>query len=236
MKFPSLLSGVALASVVSGHTIFVQVAAGGKTYDIQYAIRDPTYDGPQTDVSSANMACNGPPNPTQPSAKVIPVSAGSNVTAVWRHTLTSGASDVMDVGHKGPVMAYMKKVTDATRDSGVGAGWFKIMEQGYNGGVWGTDNVINNAGKQVIHIPECIADGDYLLRAEMIALHGARSANGAQLYMECAQIHVTGGTGSKQPATVSIPGAYRSSDPGLLINIYPMAGSYVIPGPRPFSC
>jgi cellulase len=25
-------------------------------------------------------------------------------------------------------MAYMKKVTDATKDSGVGNGWFKIAE------------------------------------------------------------------------------------------------------------
>lgn len=91
----------------------------------------------------------------------------------------------MDSGHKGPVMAYLKKVTDATKDSGVGAGWFKIMEHGYSSstGVWGTDTVINNAGKQVITIPECIEDGQYLLRAEMIALHGARATNGAQLYV-----------------------------------------------------
>ncbi len=109
----------------------------------------------------------------------------------------------MDIGHKGPAMAYMKKVADATKDSGVGAGWsvsavfvviqslvtnathirFKIMEQGYNNGVWGTDTVIKNAGKQIITIPECIEDGQYLLRAEMIALHGARSVNGAQLYV-----------------------------------------------------
>ncbi|MBE3042399.1 hypothetical protein IMZ48_07430 [Candidatus Bathyarchaeota archaeon] len=34
-----------------------------------------------------NMACNGEPNPTTPSDKIIPVTAGSDVTAVWRHTL-----------------------------------------------------------------------------------------------------------------------------------------------------
>ena len=33
------------------------------------------------------MACNGPPNPTAPSDKIIPVTAGTNVSAVWRHTL-----------------------------------------------------------------------------------------------------------------------------------------------------
>jgi hypothetical protein len=29
------------------------------------------------------------------------------------------------------------------------------------------------------------------------------------LQMECAQINVTGGSGSKTPATVSLPGAYK---------------------------
>jgi hypothetical protein len=31
---------------------------------------------------------------------------------------------------QGPVMAYMKKVTDAAKDPGYGAGWFKIQEAG----------------------------------------------------------------------------------------------------------
>lgn len=60
---------------------------------------------------------------------------------------------------------------------------FKVQNEGYANGVWGTETVIKNQGKQVIHIPECIANGQYLLRPEMIALHGARTAGGAQLYV-----------------------------------------------------
>lgn len=89
----------------------------------------------------------------------------------------------MDPGHKGPVMAYLKKVTNAKTDSGVGTGWFKIQHGGYINGKWATNQVIDNQGNQVIHIPKCIANGQYLLRAEMVALHGARSTNGAQLYV-----------------------------------------------------
>lgn len=37
--------------------------------------------------------------------------------------------------------------------------------------------------------------------------------------MECAQLEITGG-GSTQPATVSFPGAYAGTDPGIKINIY----------------
>ncbi|KAK0709386.1 glycoside hydrolase family 61 protein [Lasiosphaeria miniovina] len=237
MKVSAVLAGIASASVASGHTIFLSLTTD-KSYGISYGIRTPSYDGPQTDVNAKNMACNGAPNPTTPSDKIIPVTAGTNVSAVWRHTLQSGANDVMDPGHKGPVMAYLKKVTDAKTDSGVGDGWFKIQEGGYKNGQWATNEVINNKGNQVIRIPSCIANGQYLLRAEMVALHGARSVNGAQLYMECAQIEITGGSGTASPKTYSIPGIYKSNDPGLLIDIYSMktTTSYVIPGPPLFTC
>ncbi|KAI0123747.1 family 61 glycosyl hydrolase [Xylariales sp. AK1849] len=240
MKLTIVLNTAFLASMSSAHTIFCQLKTDSKTYDVSYAIRTPSYDGPQTDVTSNNIACNGPPNPTTPSANIIEVTAGSTVSAIWRHTLQSGSDDVMDAGHKGPTMAYMKKVTDATSDNGVGSGWFKIQAEGWSNGNWGTDTVINSGGNQQIVIPKCIENGQYLLRAEMIALHGASAVNGAQLYMECAQINVSGGSSSKTPSTASIPGIYKSDDPGLLINIYnnpPSASnSYKIPGPDVFTC
>ena len=66
--------------------------------------------------------------------------------------------------------------------------------------------------------------------------------------MECAQINVSGGTGTGNPATVSLPGTYsvrpyqqlpvaasnstQANDPGVLIGIYyPPLTSYTIPGP-----
>lgn len=204
-----LLGLLAAAGLCQAHTIFVSLEADGVNSGVSQGIRTPEYDGPQTDVTSQYIACNGDPNPTKSTDKVITVTAGSTVTAVWRHTLTSGPEDVMDASHKGPTLAYMKKVTDAKTDPGTGAGWFKIQEDGLSSGVWGTERVIGNAGKQAITIPKCIANGQYLLRAEMIALHGASSYPGAQLYMECAQINVVGGTAAKSPSTVSFPGAYK---------------------------
>lgn len=58
----------------------------------------------------------------------------------------------------------------------------------------------------------------YLLRAELIALHGAANYPGAQLYMECAQLSVSGG-GSANPPTVNFPGAYKGSDPGIKFQV-----------------
>ncbi|KAI1145064.1 glycosyl hydrolase family 61-domain-containing protein [Nemania diffusa] len=238
MKYLSVASAAAAISVASAHTIFVQLESGGVTNAVSQAIRTPSYDGPITDVSTNDLACNGGPNPTTPSDKIIEVKAGATVNAVWRHTLTSGANDVMEASHLGPTMAYLKKVGDATKDVGYGSGWFKIQEDGYASGAWGTSKVINNGGLHAIKIPDCLADGQYLLRAEMIALHAAGSPMGAQLYMECAQINISGGSAKVTPATYSIPGIYKQNDPGLLINIYQMtsASTYTIPGPSLFSC
>ncbi|KEZ45018.1 hypothetical protein SAPIO_CDS2413 [Scedosporium apiospermum] len=214
MKISTLCLVAGLSHLAYAHTIFCQLESEGTTYPVGHGIRVPTYDGPQTNVGAATMACNGPPNPTRPSDKIIPVKAGSNVTAIWRHTLESGPADVMDPGHK-------------------------ISGIGYNSGTWGTDIVINNQGKQVIHIPECLEDGQYLLRAEMLALHGARSPSGAQFYMECAQIEVTGGTGTAKPQTYSIPGIYKANDPGVMIDIYNTnlnQKAYTVPGPDAFTC
>jgi len=242
MKAQVLLQVLSVLGSASAHTTFVQLTSGGTTYPVGYAIADPSYDGPIYDVTTNAIACNGGLNPTTPSPYVITVTAGSTVQATWRHTLTSTEENdsvyVVDPSHLGPVQAYMKKVTNATTDVGYGSGWFKVSEQGLNVATdtWATTNLIANAGVQQIPIPACIASGQYLLRAEVLALHAAGSLLGAQFYQECAQINVVGGTGASSPPTVSLPGAYGQSDPGILINIYQTLTTYQIPGPTVFSC
>ena len=88
-----------------------------------------------------------------------------------------------------------------------------------------------------ITIPKCIAPGKYLMRNEQIALHVAQSKGGAQFYLSCAQIEVTGGGSSTPKDLVAFPGAYSATDPGILINInYPVPTSYINPGPPTFTC
>lgn len=61
--------------------------------------------------------------------------------------------------------------------------------------------------------------------------------------MACVSARVSGGTGAKTPSTVSIPGAYKADEAGVLFNVwsagngkpYP-TGSYPIPGPSVFTC
>jgi lytic cellulose monooxygenase (C1-hydroxylating) len=148
---------------------------------------------------------------------------------------------------KGPLIAYLAKVSDSTTTGTSGLSWFKISEDGLtnSNGQWGVDRMIANNGWYYFTMPSCIAPGDYLLRVEIIALHNAYNVGGAQFYMECAQITVTGsdGTGTGSETLVSFPGAYSSTDPGIYLNIYGTGGTpdnggkpYTIPGPPVLTC
>ena len=148
----------------------------------------------------------------------------------------------MGGAHHGPVLVYMTKVSDAATADG-STGWFKIFEDGWaknpSGKVgdddfWGTKDINTCCGKMDVKIPEDIPSGDYLLRAEAIALHVGGQPGGAQLYMTCYQLTVEGG-GNANPATVKFPGAYSATDPGILVNIHSAMNNYVVPGPPVYS-
>ncbi|KAJ7186205.1 glycosyl hydrolase family 61-domain-containing protein [Mycena haematopus] len=232
------------ATSVYGHTIFQEMYVNGVDQGHLTGIRVVDYDGPITDVTSNDLICNGGINPYHvplPNT-TITVPAGAQVTAEWHRTLDgadpSDPSDPVDPSHHGPVLSYLARIPDAQQSDVTGLQWFKIYEDGLIAAnqSWGVDRMIANKGKVTFTIPPCIAAGQYLLRHEMIALHGAVSYPGAQFYMECAQIEITGG-GSTSPATVSFPGAYKGTDPGITVNIYyPLLTNYTIPGPPVFSC
>jgi len=69
-------------------------------------------------------------------------------------------------------------------------------------------------------IPKATPSGDYLARIEHIGLHAAGQKNGAQFYLSCGQITVTGGGSGTPSPLVSFPGAYSATDPGIMIQIY----------------
>jgi len=81
-------------------------------------------------------------------------------------------------------------------------------------------------------VPKNTPSGEYLVRGEHIGLHAASSPGGAQFYIACGQISVTGGGSGTPGPLVAFPGAYKASDPGIQINLnYPVPKSYTAPGP-----
>ena len=65
--------------------------------------------------------------------------------------------------------------------------------------------------------PSCIPAGEYLLRIQSLAIHNPGST--PQFYISCAQVKVSGGSGSYNPSTVRIPGAFKETDPGYTVNV-----------------
>jgi cellulase len=124
-------------------------------------------------------------------------------------------------------MVYVAKADT----KGQGAVWTKIFEEGLSGGKWAVEKFISNKGQITIKLPN-LADGDYLIRPEIIALHEANRQGAAQFYNGCGQISVSGGSAALPATGTDMTKAYSATDAGVLFDIYSGKTSYPIPGPK----
>ncbi|KAL0261156.1 hypothetical protein SLS55_004852 [Diplodia seriata] len=228
MQF-SLATIAAVAAMVpsiSAHYCFNKLIVDGAVVDTepyQYVRQNTNSNSPVTDVSSNALRCNVGGLDSGSTTKTKEVAPGAEVGFALDST----------IGHPGPLQVYMSKA-DTTAASYDGSGdWFKVYEMGpgeiTDEGLQWLSNGISNF---TFPLPEETPAGEYLLRVEQVGLHGASEVGGAQFYISCAQIKVTGsGSGSPAP-TVKIPGVYTGEEPGLKINIYwPIPTNYTMPGP-----
>ncbi|KAK6215890.1 hypothetical protein LQW54_004070 [Pestalotiopsis sp. IQ-011] len=237
-KFASLL---ALAGMVSAHGYVSLVTIDGVEY-AGYPPSSAPYENPAVDriAWSDSATDNGYVAPdAYASGDIICHRDGSN--AALTATAAAGASvslqwNTWPSSHKGPLINYMASCDgDCTTVDKTALEFFKIAESGLlegssSGGTWATDDLISNNYTQTITIPSTLAAGNYVLRHEIIALHSAGSADGAQNYPQCFNIEVTG-SGTESPAGTAGESLYTEDDAGILINIYTSLASYDIPGP-----
>ncbi|KAF8954535.1 glycosyl hydrolase family 61-domain-containing protein [Flammula alnicola] len=229
----ALATAATFVASVSAHATFQEFWINGVDAGSS-CVRLPTSNNPVTSVTTNDIACNI----AGTSAGVCPVNAGDTVTVEMHQQPNDRtcATEAIGGAHYGPINIYLAPVSDATTAVGSSASWFKIAEMGLvsdNPDYWATEVLNDNCGHFTFKIPSDVAPGNYLLRAEVIALHVASSVGGAQFYMSCFQINIAG-SGSAKPAGVSFPGAYSATDPGILINIYQTLTTYAIPGPAPY--
>ncbi|TFY83255.1 hypothetical protein EWM64_g754 [Hericium alpestre] len=223
----AILLAASLAVSASAHATFQEMWVNGVDQG-NFCVRLPASNSP-------DLACNAG---SAPSGGLCSIQPGDSVTVEMHQQPgdRSCANEAIGGDHYGPINIYMAKVSDATTAVGSDASWFKINEMGLpsdNPDYWATEVLNDNCGHYTFTIPD-VAPGQYLLRAEVIALHVASSVGGAQFYMSCFQVNV-GGSGTADPPTVEIPGAYGAQDPGILINIYQSLTAYTIPGPTPYA-
>jgi len=226
----SYILGLLAAVAVNGHYQFPDFITGGViSADFQY-VRETTNhysNAPVTDVTDPQLTCYELAG--RPAANVSTAAAGSSI----------GFQSNIAVYHPGPLLVYMAQVPegqDVNSWNATGDVWFKIYQQTPSftsaGMTWPSDN------EQIFNftIPSETPSGNYLVRIEHIAIHTASTVGGAQFYVACGQVAVTGGGSGTPTPTVAIPGVYSATDPGILIDIYyPIPTSYVMPGPAVWS-
>lgn len=243
----SIVNSLALAATASAHAIFQEVSVDGQRQGSLVGLRAPNQNNPVEDISSSSIACG---IVALTDSNVITVPAGAEVGAWYQHVIggeqfPGDPDNPIAASHKGPVTAWLSKVDNAATASHENLEWFKVAEENFDTGsrTWGVDTVLQNDGWWTFTLPSCIASGQYLLRVELLALHSAYSAGGAQFYQSCAQIEVTGGGSFSPSETQTFPGAYSRGDPSIEIMIYGTSGgpdndgkAYQAPGMRPISC
>lgn len=171
---------------------------------------------------SCNKGATGAP-------QVITVKAGDKVGL----RQAFGANGIQ---HPGPSQVYIAPVSNAKQDKG--SDWYKIHQslvckqgspESFRTDAWCSWDENNVWGV----IPATIPDGQYLLRAEHIGLHGAHDGQ-AEFYVSCAQIEVTGNSATSMPGqSTKFPGGYQATDAAVNFSVWGRSTSYpVAPGPE----
>ncbi|KAH6673909.1 glycosyl hydrolase family 61-domain-containing protein [Plectosphaerella plurivora] len=173
-----------------------------------------------------DIICHTDGTPAPVHAEVKP---GSKMLFQW---------DTWPESHQGPVIDYIARCNGPceTVDKTT-LEWVRISESGLIdkrtfSGYWGADVLMDNNFSWVVQIPQDIAPGNYVIRHEILALHGGANPNGAQAYPQCFNVKVSASSGTWVP-TGGVKGTdlYRATDAGVLFNIFTPFTSYPIPGP-----
>jgi lytic cellulose monooxygenase (C1-hydroxylating) len=86
---------------------------------------------------------------------------------------------------------------------------------------WANEDLIDQShDAETFTIPSDIKPGLYILRTELLALHGNNinsqpvMGGGPQYYTHCYNVEISG-NGNAEPEGVKFPGAYKRNDPGV---------------------
>jgi len=179
------------------------------------------------DVLDPAITCGLQSSP--PELKAV-ARAGSNITVQWTGVIRM---------HLGPVLSYLGAWQPGMKAQDID--FFKISEDGYDKTrqKWANEDLIERNTADTFQIPSNIKSGTYVLRTELLALHGntfsSKPVNGGgpQFYTHCFNVEITGGGNETPQNTVKFPGGYTREDPGVAFNLKNKAAweSYVIPGP-----
>ncbi|CAI6341169.1 unnamed protein product [Periconia digitata] len=224
------LAFLSLNSLVSAHWTYDRLIVNGEAIGEpwQHVRHHTNGNVPLQNVNSTDMICNinGQSGAT---TETYPVVAGD----------TLGFTIADTFGHPGPQQVYLSKAPGDVKEYDGSGDWAKIYTLSYtlNGTGGGSDGILKWATHRAqtfeFKLPSETPAGEYLLRAEGLALHAAHKANSAQFYVACAQIKVTGGGAGVLEPTIKFPGGYKWDSTGVLIpEFWSKMTNYTSPGPQ----
>lgn len=232
MKNFAFLVGAALAAIphASAHYFFPHFIADGNFMGYYEYVREDTqnYMPFKGGYSKDDFRCNTGSMDYASKTGVYKVKAGE--------TIGFGTDFNTLIQHPGPIQVYMSKAPGDVREYDGSGDWFKIYELGpesfsSDGITWGATDI----GNFTFQLPNKVTAGQYLVRIEHIALHGAGDWGGAEFYFNCAQIEVESDSTATPYPLVQIPGVYDGYEPGILFYMYrDYIVNYTMPGPHPY--
>lgn len=231
MKTTGITALFGLASMASAHYTFDKLlindkkVGGDNTYIRKHDRGYMPTKG--TQILEQDFVCN---QNAKSAPQVITVKPGDKVGLQQAF----GADGIQ---HPGPTQVYAMATKDAKAETGANGDWFKVAQslickagspESLRNDAWCSwdENNVN------FHVPETLPDGEYLVRAEHIALHGAHAGQ-AEFYYACLQMKVEGSKAQALPAvkTAKIPGVYAVKDKAINFSLWGSATSYPeIPG------
>ncbi|GJJ15136.1 hypothetical protein Clacol_009411 [Clathrus columnatus] len=206
---------LAAATLVASHYTFPDfIMSGEVTSDWEYVRETANHysNAPVTDVTSDEFRCY---------ELDLVNTAGETSIATVTAGETVGFQANGPIYHPGYLDVYMSAASPAanSEEAGTGQTWFKVWQ---DAPVFTDGQLVfpsQTMDQFTFTIPKSLPSGEYLIRGEQIALHVAETFGGAQFYIGCAQVTVTGGGSGKPGPLVSIPGVYTGYEPGILINM-----------------
>ncbi|KAJ3066748.1 hypothetical protein HK102_007567 [Quaeritorhiza haematococci] len=235
----TLLNTFSLFAGVSAHTLWTEI--NGQSNCLR-PVRDANeISFPVRSYESDDVMCNvfG----RRPAQSTCAIQAGSSIRLRWQWsnvaTYLPDSTNVIDPTHFGACTAYLAPLTNSSSRSSVTPGetrWAKIYEASEIAGDWCTLALNKNGGYMNITIPDGLADGHYVMRTELIALH---YPDGAEYFTRCADITITGGSNRTFNAEdmYPIPGHINSTQRGVNWSSWggdrgKRPSEYPVPGPR----
>lgn len=181
-----------------------------------------------SDVTSNDMRCN------------IDALSGANTSTYAVNAGDQIGFTIKDTfGHPGPQQVYISKAPGKVADYDGSGNWAKIytLSNCQTNGCGAGDGIVKWATYRAqtfnFRLSPEIPEGEYLLRAEGLAIHAAQKDKGAQFYVACAQVKVSGNGTALPGPTIKFPGGYTTTSTGILIpKLWSQIANYTSPGPE----